>query len=408
MQKTTRQHVRKTLKALGRALLLGSALLATQAHAGILFTPHMSEYSILPRGQYSDHTVVFTHINEVFNSKGDRVPLAQGLIPPGESVDAALLLFRYLWVGNIFEDTGVPWLSTHNQVFRVIATAGWQQSSGAATERSRLFGLHSNATGLGDVFLLAGIYGNEHRWGPVKANTIWSTTFKLPVGQYDTRSLLNNGTNYSTVIPQVGLHAEAWGRLIFDGTFAWQFNGGNDTPAFAGLTPTQPADLRNIEANLAWKLNEKWFVDLGVFHRESIGPNRYGKVTASFVEPQPPATACASAGIPPAQCGLANFFQLVPVPGERADLGTEVTYLSTSLYYIYRSSSVVDFRVSFPIRGRGAEFTMDYDVALASDPTRTPIPGASQSTTLFGVQEAASTPAVPLFELRFVYLFWAP
>lgn len=396
---------RSTLQA-----ALASALIAAccNAQAGIIFTPHLSEYAELPRGQYVDHTLIYTHIDQVFNANGERVALAQPYIPPGESVDAALLLFRYLWIGNLFENTGIPYLDSHNQIFRVIGTAGWQQASGAITQRSREFGYHSNATGLGDIYVLGGFYGDKYRLGPVKANSLFATTLKLPVGQYDTRSLLNNGTHYSTVIPQIGVHADAWDRLIFDGTFAWQFNGRNDTPAFGGLTPTEPADLRNIELNLAWKFNEKWFVDFGWFHRESVGPNRYGKVTATFTDPQPPVTACNAAGIPPAQCSAASFFQLVPVPGVRADRGTETTYLSTSLYYIYRSSSVVDFRVAWPIRGRGGEFMMDYDVALASDPTQTPIPGARQTTSLGGVQEAASVPATPLFELRFVYLFWAP
>lgn len=397
------RHRHRMIPVLG--LLLS---VAVPAHAGILFTPHLSEYAVQPRGQYSDHTLVYTHINEVFNADGQRVPLAQPYVPPGESVDAVLALFRYLWVGNVFENTGIPYLSTHNQLFRVIGSAGWQQSSGATTERGRQFGLHSSATGLGDIYLLTGIYGDEYRWGPFKGNTLYTTTFKLPVGQYDTRSLLNNGTHYSTVIPQFAVHGEAYGRLIFDGTFGWQFNGDNDTPAFGGLTPTAPADVRNIELNLAWKINEKWFVDLGWFHRESVGANRYGKVSATFVDPQPPATACSNLGIPAAQCNSAAFFSLIPVPGERSDRGTMSTYLSTSLYYVYRTSSVIDFRVAWPIRGRGSEFDMQYDVALASDPTQTPLPGAGQTTRLSGVQEAASMPAVPLFELRFVYLFWAP
>lgn len=396
-------------KSSGKSAMALLMLLALPAQASIIFTPHLSEYAKLARGAYADHTLIYSRIDEVFNAQGDKVPLAQPFIPPGESVDVAQVLLRYLWVGNLFESTGVPILSNHDQIFRVIGSLGWQQGSGAINDRSRLFGLTSGGSGLGDIFLLAGIYGDEFRWGPIKGNTLYSTTVKLPVGDYDTRALLNIGTNYWTTIPQVALHTSLWSRLFVDATAAWQINGGNDTPAYGGLTPTDPADVYNLELNLAWKFNERWFWDVGVFHRKSHGPNRYEKVTVTFKDPQPPTTACESLGIPNAQCNFASNFTLDPVPGVRQDQGIESTYLSTSLYYIYRASSVVDFRVVMPIRGRSGEFPMEYDVYLGrKQPGNNPIARIVTPTPLSGVQEAASVPAVPFFELRFVYLFWAP
>jgi hypothetical protein len=374
----------------------------------------LSEYSDLPRGAYADHTLIFTHITKVFDDDGKVIPLGAPFLPEGQHVDAALLLFRYLWIGNVFENTWVPVLNDHKQIFRVIANAGWQEASEAISERSRLFGLHSGGNGIGDLFLLAGIYGHEHRFGPIKFNGLLSATVKIPVGAYDTGALLNVGTNYWSTIPQVAAHAEAFGRLYFDGTIAYQFNGRNDTPAYGGMTPTEPADVYNIEANLAWKFNEKWFWDFGAFFRKSRGPNRFGKVTATFVDPQPATTLCQNPTglglpgivIPPEQCSLTSFFRLTPVPGVREDKGIRQLYLSTSLYYIYRTSSVIDVRVAYPINGRGSRFPMEYDVSLYDDSSNTSI--STVPTELNGVQEAAAVPAVPLFELRFVYLFWAP
>ena len=391
------------------ALALGSGA----AHASILFTPHLSEYADLPRGAYADHTLIFTHINKVFDDSGHVISAGSPFVPTGESINAALLLARYLWIGNVFENTRVPFLNTHKLIFRVIGTAGWQEATGSVTERSRLFGLHTGANGIGDLFFLAGLYSHEHRWGPMKVNSVLSATVKVPIGEYDTNALLNIGTHYWSTIPQIATHIDLFGRLQFDGTAAYQFNGHNDTPAYGGMTPTEPANVYNIEGNFAWKFSEKWFVDLGYFFRKSIGPNKFGKVTATFKDPQPPTTLCANPGIPgfqipPAQCNALDFFTLVPVPGMREDKGIEQHYLSTSVYYIYRTSSVIDFRIAWPFRGRGSQFPMEYDVALANDPNHTPIPGARQTTKLNGVQEAAAMPAVPLFELRFVYLFWAP
>lgn len=406
------------------ATVVAACLVSASAHASILFTPHLSEYSDLPRGAYADHTLIFTHITKVFDDSGNKISAGSPFVPEGEHIDAALMLFRYLWIGNLFENTKVPFLNDHKQIFRVIGTAGWQEASEAVTERSRLFGLTTGGNGFGDLFVLGGIYGHEHRFGPLKFNALLSVTQKFPTGEYDTRSLLNVGTHYWSTIPQIALHADLFGRLQFDGTAAYQLNGRNDTPAYGGMTPTEPANVYNLEGNLAWKFTEHWFVDFGAFFRASRGPNKFGNVIATFKDPQPATTLCENPSgglipglqIPPEQCALTNHFALIPFPGERQDKGIRQTYLSTSLYYIYRASSVIDFRVAYPINGRGSQFPMDYDVAVITpDGNKTVIsncaqPGDSvcQHVKLNGVQEAAAVPAVPLFELRFVYLFWAP
>ncbi len=405
-----------------RRLLITLMLACPAAHAGIVFTPHLSEYGILPRGAYADHTLIYTSITDVYDRDGMKVPLgtpkipgAPGApaIPPGESVEALLGLFRYLWIGNLFENTSVPYLNTHNQIFRVIGTAGWQQGSGRVTDQSRLFGLRSNASGIGDLFVLGGLYTNEYRWGPVKGNGLWSVTQKFPIGDYDEKSLLNIGTNYWTTVPQIAAHAEAWGRWYFDGTAAYQINGTNDSPSYGGLTPTRPADLYNLEGNLAFKFTEKWFLDVGLSYRRTVGPNKFDKVTVAFKDPLPAFTGCSVAGIPPAQCSAAPNFRLVPVPGTREDRGVMGTLLTASIYYIYRTSSVIDFRVAYPIAGRGSQFDMDFEVV--TDPGGVPISNCASSTNttcqrtaLNGVQEAGAVSASPFFELRFVYLLWAP
>ena len=405
-----------------KKLLTVLLLLSPAAHAGIVFTPHLSEYGILSRGTYADHTLIYTSITDVYDRDGNVVPLGTPklpplpgapFIPPGESVDATLLLFKYLWIGNMFENTPVPYLNTHNQTFRIIGVAGWQQGSGRVTDQSRLFGLTSSGSGIGDLFVLNGLYTDEYRWGPAKANGLWSVTTKIPIGEYDTKSLLSIGTHYWSVIPGFAAHSEIFGRWYFDGIAAYQINGKNDTPAYGGLTPTRPADLYNLEGNLAFKFTEKWFADVGVSYRKTVGTNKFDKVTVAFKDPLPALSGCAAAGIPPAQCSTAGNFRLVPVPGTREDNGVMGTLLTTSIYYIYRTSSVIEFRAAMPIAGRGSQFPMDFEVD--TDPGGARISNCAsatnttcQRTVLNGVQEAAAVSASPFFELRFVYLLWAP
>ena len=397
-----------TVRRIAGAVALLAAVLAPTASAAILFTPHLSEYAVLPRGPYTDATLIYSSISQVYDANGNRVPLGDGSIAGGSRISALTALLRFLWVGNIFEDTAVPYLNTHRQLFRVIGTAGWQQADGDLPALSRQFGQRSGASGIGDVFVLGGIYTDEYRWGALKANGLWTTTLKLPVGEYDTRSLLNIGTHYWSVIPQFAAHAELFGRLQFDGTFAWQFNGHNDTPAYGGLTPPDPADVRNLEFNLAWKFSPHWYADAGWSERRSVGPNRYGKVTLNFTRPIPPNTACQMLAVPQAQCNLVAGFSLDPQPGVREDHGIQASLVTSGLYYIYRSSVVLGLRAAVPVAGRGGQFGMDYDVYAGQKSAINNVPVAQQHTTLTAVQEASAVSASPYYELRLVYLFWAP
>lgn len=395
-------------------LALSALLLAPSAGAGIVFTPHLAEYARLPPGPYAEFTFIHSRIEESYGREGQTLPLGAPFVPPGESIDVSLALLKFLWVGNLFRDTDIPLLKDRPQFCRVIGTLSQQQASGAVTDRSRLFGLTSGGSGFGDLFGLCGIYGEEHRLGPLKFNGLFATTVKAPVGRFDERALLNSGTHYWSVIPQLALHANLWGRLFIDGTVAYQFKGRNDRPAYGGLTPTRPADFRNAEINLAWKFSERWYVDLGYSYRESVGANRFEQVTVNFIDPVPPQQACDLLGLDGPFCNSANAFFLEPQDREYRDRGVRGRLLTAGAYYVYRASTVLSLRLAQPVGGRGGQIDVDFDVfAGEPDPMR---PGrvrrgtqiATTSATLNTVQEATAVSASPYLELRMVYLFWAP
>lgn len=407
-------HRLPSMKGLLASLLL---LAAGSAQAGVVFTPHLAEYAPAPPGQYTEAVLILTEIEEAYNRDGDKVHSGAPFIRPGESIDAALLTFKSLWVGNLFRDTDVWYLKDHAQFCRLIGTLGHQQATGAAVARGLTAGQASGASGFGDLFGLCGIYGSEHHYGPLKFNTVLAGTVKFPVGRYDTDSLLNTGTNYWSYIPQFALHASLFDRLSLDATFAWQFNDPNDKPAFGGLTPTRPADVRNIEGNLAWKFNERWYADVGYSYRKSVGPNRYDQFSLTLEDqPLPPTTLCQStqallgAAIPDPICNAARFFFLEPRPGPYEDGGIESHLLTAGVYYVYRASTVLNLRVARPLRGRGGQIDAVYDLFLQDPdtPGARPIPGGEVVSRQNAVQEAAAVSASPYLELRLVYLFWAP
>ena len=390
------------------------------AQAGIVFTPHLGEYSKLPPGQYTEFTFIMTEIKAIYGEDGRTIPLGRPFVPAGASTDAALALMKYLWIGNIFRDTSVWYLRDHPQFCRVIGGFGYQQNTEQIAKRGRLFGLDGGASGNTDLFGLCGVYTDDYRVGPLKANGLWAATLKAPVGSYDTDAMLNVGTHYWSYIPQFAFHADLYGRLIVDGTFAYQINENNDTPSFGGTTPTRPADVRNAEINFAWKFNEHWFADVGYGYRESVGPNYYDKYSVNFKDqPLSPQSACDNTTnnnrlglvFPQELCdnpGSDQFF-LTPRPGPYADRGIMGRLGTVGIYYIYRTSSVIQLRYAKPLGGRGAELDVSYDTCSSLPCTR----GGSSDiadtpTTLFGVQEAAAVSASPFFEFRFVYLFWAP
>ena len=401
-------------RALALALLLGCA----SAHAGIVFTPHLSEYSRLAPGQYTEATLVLSEIEEIYDENGDEVKVGEPFVPAGASTDVGLLLFKSLWIGNVFRDTGVPVLNTHPQFCRLIGTLGYQQNTEQVAERTRIFGAKAGGNGLGDVFGLCGVYGDEHTWGPLKWNGLVAGTVKFPVGRYDSDAVLNTGTNYWSYIPQLAFHAELYGRLILDGTFAYQVNGDNDRPAFLGLTPTRPADWRNFEVNAAWKFTEHWFADVGYGYRESVGPNYYDKVDVHNEEPVRADDVCAQFNLPPGQCNATNQFFVQSEPGPYRDDGINGSAFTAGFYYVYRTSSVINLRAFVPVGGKGARFNVPLRVYTAVPDgqggyTRgSEVPGPNgdpaSDADLFGVQEAAAISASPYLELRFVYLFWAP
>lgn len=400
--------------------LLGLMLISTSlgAQSGIIFTPHLSEYARLPSAPYAEAVLILTEIEHIYDDSGNKRRNGTPFVAAGASTDAALTTLKYLWVGNVFRDTAVPYLNTHPQFCRLIGVLGYQQNTEQIARRSRLFGLRAGSNGLGDLYALCGVYGDEYQWGPVRANGLLSTTVKFPIGRYDRDAILNTGTNYWTIIPQYAFHADLWGRLIVDGTFAWQFNGDNDEPSAGGLTPTKIADVRNAEINLAWKFNEHWFADIGYSYRESVGPNIYDQLTVRFEEePVRADEACANTNnglaplgitLPDSFCDATDAFYVRFQDREYQDKGTMGRLFTAGIYYIYRTSSVLNLRIAKPVGGRGAGFDAFYDV-YAQDPDTGASPVLQDRVThLFGVQEAAAVSASPFLELRFVYLFWAP
>ena len=398
-----------------RRLLAAALLLALPARAAIVFTPHVSEYARLSRGTYLDTSLVYSSIDKIWDADGRKVALGNTAIPPGESISASLLLTRYLWIGNLFEelgfeDSGLPLLADHDQVFRVIGTFGRQTGSGAINDLSRQFGQTTGTSGIGDLFLLAGLYGEEYHWGPLHGNGLYTVTVKAPIGSFQQDSLLNIGTRYWSVIPQLSHHQDWFGRLSIDATAAFQLNGSNDRPAYGGLSPTRPANVFNLESTLAWKFTEHWYGEAGFSYYRSIGANRFDQVSLNVADqPVPPSTACSTLLVPADQCGLLRAFYLAPVPGEYRDDGIRNAIATAGFSYIYRSSSVVSLRVAIPVAGQGSQLTVPYHVCATAPCTASnELPGLRQSARLSGVQEAAAISATPYFELRFVFLLFAP
>jgi hypothetical protein len=404
--------VRRALGAAGAAALIAWA---GGAQAGIIFTPHVSEYSVLAQAPYTEFTTIYTEIEHIYDDQGNKIELGTPFVPAGASTDAALALIKYLWIGNLFRDTDVPILKDRAQFCRVIGFVGYQQNTEQIAGRTRIFGLKPGGNGFGDLFGLCGIYGKHHEWGPLAVNGLLATTVKAPIGSYDSDAALNIGTRYWSYIPQFAFHGELFRRLFVDGSFAYHFHENSRETSFAGLTPSGIADWRTAEINFGWKWTERFFTDIGYSYRESVGPNTYDKVTIANEEPIRADDACRNLALSEELCNSTNRFFVEPTPpgGPFQDRGIHGALLTAGFVYVYRTTSVFGFRVAVPVDGQGSQITVPLDVYNAIPDgdhgyRRGSSRVATSSAKLFGVQEAAAISASPFLELRFVYLFWAP
>jgi len=384
-------------------------LLSRIAQAGFILTPHLSEYDRLSPGSYLEANVIHTHIEKIFNRDGERIRIGTPGLPAGEFVNATLLQTKWLWIGESAENNGIPFLQRYQYFFRAIATAGWQEASPGLQDTSTLFGLRTQSAGLGDLFLLAGLYSDDHRFGPFNYNAILAATVKVPIGEYNEDTLLNMGTNYWTVAPIAAFHFDLGGRLLIDTAFSYQKNFSNDRPGYGGLVPSQAADVYTIESNFAWKFSEKFYADIGLSWRATNGANTFANPNLNRVDQPLPATGTT----------FPRTFYIEPVAGIYHDGGVNGLLATAGFYYIYRSSAVLNFRVAMPLRGKGSQFTLPFDVftcgvtgVSVDNPCPPPDPGAIPisrvDTELNGVQEAAAIPASMYFEARLVFLPWAP
>lgn len=384
-------------------------LLSGIAQAGFILTPHLSEYDRLAPGSYLEANLIHTHIEDIYNRDGERVKIGSPALPAGEFVNATLLQTKWLWIGESAENNGIPLLQRYQYFFRAILTAGWQEASPGLQDVSRLFGLRTQSAGLGDLFLLAGLYSDDHRLGPLHYNAILAATVKVPIGEYNEDTLLNMGTNYWTLAPIAAFHFDLGGRLLIDAAVSYQKNFSNDRPGYGGLVPSQAADVYTVESNFAWKFNEKFYMDLGLSWRQTNGPNTFANPSINRVDQPLPAMGTTTP----------RAFYIEPVAGVYQDGGVNGLLATAGFYYIYRSSAVLNFRVAVPLRGKGSQFTLPFDVftcgvtgVSASNACPPPDPGAvpiaQVDAELNGVQEAAAIPASMYFEARLVFLPWAP
>ena len=381
------------------------------ADAALYYMPHMGEYSKVIPGQIGLLAVYNASYTEVWDRNGKKAPIIDG----GADINAVII--GSAWVGNMFRDTDWAFLAKRPQICGLAFGAGQVQARGSVRDIANSIGITAGNNGLTDLYMLCTLQDITRRWGMAKGHVQFSGTVKAPIGDYDTEALLQYATHYWTYIPQMSFHAER-GQLILDSTLAYQFNGDNDTPSAAGLTPTKPADWWNLGINLGWKFTERWWADIGFSHNETVGSNEFGKVSITLEDQPVPGTALCDldaltglplggATAPPEICNATTLFFVAPRPGPYHDRGVLAQVLTAGIYYLYRSSMFVNLRVGQVVNGRGSQFDAVFD-ACTSEPCGPDNATAQVSLVSNGVGESGAVVTQPFFELRFIFPFAAP
>ena len=382
-------------------LALSVAALATlacaPAHAALTFLPHMGEYGKAVPGQYAGLALYHADYNSYYGRDEAEFTQSDG----GAGINSVFIASA--WVGNLFRDTDIPLLSSRTQICALGFPVAQVQARGSIRTTAEAIGVSSGKNGIGDVIGSCTIQDVTRVLGPARGHVQFTGLVKFPIGDYDPNALYNFATNYWTYVPQLSLHADIT-KLVVDATVAYQFNGNNDDPFARGDVPTRPADWENAAINLGWKLSYRWWIDVGFAYNKTNGVKYYDKF---HVQPAHQSVLfSAVCGGFPSLCNATGTGYIETRQGPYEDGGMMSQVVSASVYYTYRSSLIVNFRVAEAIAGRGSQFTAYYDVC-----TQTPcdqnapskLPNSPFSFTAIGVGESASVVSQPFYELRFIF-----
>lgn len=384
-----------------RALILAAGLsFAGSASAGLAFAPTLNQFGRVGAGTYALLGFAAVNSNQFYGPDGE---LQEAV---GSSADIQTVSFAMAWADNWFRYSDVPWLKDTAQSCAFSVGAAHIQGRGDLLTTTAELGLNGGANQVGDLFGTCAIQDKTRRIGPVKGHLQFSGLVKLPTGSYDTDNLYNYGTRYFMVAPQLSAHLE-WGRWIMDGTLVHQFNSDTDSTATAGLTPNGIADWHNAALNLGVRLNARWAVDVGYSYNASVGSNRYDKVNVASKNAIPANSLCAPLALDDAACNTTTLFYFQSRPGPYQDSGAMVRLATVSIYYVYRSSMALGFRVLRPIAGRSGGFNPVLDLCV-SKPC-----GPENATQQFsiptgGAGDAAAAGSGTVFSLSAAFPLGAP
>lgn len=365
------------------------------ANAGLVFLPHMGEYGKAVPGQYTGASLYYASYSDYYSRDEKVLHTIRG----GAEINTVFLASA--WVGNLFRDTDVPFLKDRPQICGMGIAFAKVQAYGSLREIAEFGGLAAGNNSYGDLLGLCTLQDITRTFGPVRGHIQLTGLVKFPIGDYDTGALFNLATNYWTYVPQLSLHADI-GHLVVDATAAHQFNENNDHPQADGGVPTRLADWRNTAINVGWKFTHRWWVDAGFAYNRSVGSNTYDQFDSKPAR-QPVAGSGFCGGLGPPCLATGEFF-LGPRPGSYQDRGTFSKVVSASIYYVYRSSMIVNIRGARAIAGRGSQFDVIYDVCTTGvDNCGPTVPHFEVPYVATGVGEAAAVVSEPFYELRFIF-----
>jgi hypothetical protein len=350
--------------------------------------PDLAGHFPLYPGLYASTNLSWTRGSRSFDKDGDRKDAFPATSGRSDSAEALRGELSFAWTFPLFQDEGIPFLSTRLHTFRVIFRGSPRLGlSGAFADFAADRGVSEPEDGLGDLSFEAGswLVGTGHwRDGePDRFALLALLALDLPVGAYDPDAPVHSGTNVFAFRPTLGAFARLGPRTFLDGAVAYEIPGRNDEAAFGRLDPTEPGARLFFDGAISWRIFPSIYLS-GFLRYWKSRPNAYE-------DPQ------FAPDAPPPSPG----FESRPVPGRYRDDGAWLLLLGPGIDWFATQRMRLGFHAYFPVAGAGGQFVLPFEqrpqdcAELAPDePGCAPVPAGQATVDGLGPARAVASPVL--------------
>ena len=350
--------------------------------------PALAPYAALHPGLTVTGAVSYEPGTGAFDRDGHRHSDAFPAIGGGNETPAVRGDLNFAWTFPLFQDEGVPFLSTRLHTFRLTLRGDpLLDATGPVADFASANGHVPAEDGIGDLTFEIGsfLWGSESweaRGGTPPRTILALMAIDLPVGIYDTDAAVNSGSNTFAFRPTLGAHTQILPTVFADTGLAYEWRKTNEDPAFGGLDPSEPGNRLFADAALSWRAWPSLYVS-GLLRYRNGRPNGYVDPMFAPNAPTPPAG-----------------FENRPALSHYEDDGSWLLSVGPRADWFVGQNVRLGASALFPLAGEGGQFVLPFENRLQGCEQLaggcTPSDGGSVLVDGLGQARALASPTIRL------------